>query len=59
MGAFTGKAFLRGVENLAVDAREQYQRHGTSADGRWNFVERIVEEAMVRMARSKDGTDVE
>jgi hypothetical protein len=57
--AFTGKSFLRGVEHLEIDAREQYERHGTCADGRWTFVEQIVEEAMIRMARSKDGADGE
>ena len=59
MAAFTGKSFLRGIEHLELDVRERFQRHGTSPDGRWTFVERIIEEAMVRMARSEDGANGE
>lgn len=59
MGSFTGKIFLRGVQHLDGAAQRTYARHGTTRDGRWAFVERIIEEAMVRMAEHEEGTDGE
>jgi hypothetical protein len=47
---FTGRAFLRGIECLDGTTRDRFARHGARLDGRWSFVERIVEEAMARMA---------
>jgi hypothetical protein len=48
---FTGRTFLDGIKQLDGTTRDRYARHGAQWDGRWSFVERIVEEAMARMAR--------
>jgi hypothetical protein len=56
---FTGRTFLSGIENLDGTTREHYARHGAQWDGRWSFVERIVEEAMARMARDQGEADGE
>ena len=50
MTEFNGKYFLRAIEELDPASQEYFARHGTVADGRWTFVESIVDEVMLRMA---------
>ncbi len=49
VAAFNGKSFLLGIQHLDSGSRDLFERHGNNINGRWSFVEQIVDEAMVRM----------
>ena len=54
MTGFTGKSFLLGMSHLDGATRQLFSTHGKALDGRFNLVEQIVDDAMLRLA----GADV-
>ena len=57
MPGFNGKSFLLGIQHLDAGSRELFERHGTVTDGRWSFVEQIVDEAMLRLVGAELHSD--
>lgn len=57
MTDFNGKTFLLGIQHLDASSRELFESHGGSQGGRWNLVEQIVDEAMLRLVGSELHTD--
>ncbi len=50
MAAFSGKAFLLGIQHLDAPSRELFAHHGDALDGRLSLVEQVADEAMLRLA---------
>lgn len=57
MSGFNGKAFLLGIQHLDAQSRELFDRHGHAINGRFAFVEQIVNDAMLRLAGSEYHSD--
>ena len=64
MTSFDARTFLVGLDHLDSASRELFGRHGKRLDGRACLIERLVDEAMLRLAAQEleseeQGADVE